>query len=130
MRAGAPFRFVLVSAAAFGLDAMLAIWLRSEAGWPVWLAAAVSFMTVAVLAYPLHEYWTFSRERGGGSARRLVRTLVASAVALSARTAVIAILETVHEPDLYMAAAYLLAGALASLSLNYAASRAWVFRTA
>lgn len=130
MRSGAPFRFVLVSAAAFGLDAMLALWLRAEAGWPVWLAAAASFMAVAALAYPLHEYWTFARERAGGSARRLARTLAASAAALSVRAGVIATLEAVHEPGLYLAAAYLLAGALASLTLNYAVSRAWVFRSA
>ncbi len=130
MRSGVPYRFVLVSAAAFGLDAMIALALRTQAGWPVWLAAAASFLIVAVLAYPLHEYWSFARQGAGRSGRRLARTVAAACASLSARVAVVALLEAAHEPDVALAAVYLLCGALVSLTLNYAISKAWVFRAA
>lgn len=130
MRAGVRYRFLLVSAAAFGLDALIAIWLRTEFGWAVWTAAAVSFLTVAVAAYPLHEYWTFSREGGRGSARRLAQTVAAACVSLCVRIGVVAGLERAWEPDALLAAGYLLAGAACSLTANYVFSRIWVFRGA
>jgi len=130
MRSGFRYRFVLVSAAAFGLDALIAIGLRTQLGWPVWTSAAVSFLTVAILAYPLHEYWTFSREGGGGSARRLAQTVAASCVSLCVRIGVVAGLEVAHEPGALLAAGYLLAGAACSLAANYLFSRMWVFRGA
>lgn len=121
-------RFFLASLAAFTLDLALALVLREAFGLSVTLSAAISFVTVAGATYFVHEYWTFARSESRTSAGRLTRNLISNGVAFTTRISLIAIIETIHQPEsTLLAAAYVAAGAAASLTVNYLLNRFWVF---
>ncbi len=122
-----PMRYLLVSAGAFALDLGLALWLRETTGLPISIAAAASFTLAAFCSYLIHEHWTFQRAASRASAGRLARNIAANLAALGARVALIAAMEAMQDPDVALAAVYVIIGAGASISVNYLLNRFWVF---
>lgn len=122
-----PVRFAVVSVAAFAVDLALALTLRDAFGLAVSQAAALSFVLLAFATYFIHEHWTFRREGSRSSARRMARNVAANMTALTARVAVIAALEALHDPGMALAAAYIVVGGGASLGVNFLLNRFWVF---
>jgi putative flippase GtrA len=120
-------RFALVSVAAFAVDLALALTLRDAFDLAVSAAAAMSFVLMAFVTYLIHEHWTFRREGSRSSARRLARNVAANIAALTVRVALIAAMEALHEPGAALAAAYIVIGGGASLSVNFLLNRFWVF---
>ena len=59
-------RFLTVAVAGVIVDIALSWALATQAGVPLWIAAACGFLTAAAMNYAFHELWTF---RSG--ARRL-----------------------------------------------------------
>jgi len=120
-------RFLAVSLAAFAIDVMLVLALRTWLGLSVTASAAIAFAAVGSVAYLAHEHWTFRRVGARASARRWLQTLVSLGLAFCVRVGVIAALEAVRAPDLAITPVYVGAGAGASLCVNYLLSRFWVF---
>ncbi|MBI1360760.1 MAG: hypothetical protein GC155_10835 [Alphaproteobacteria bacterium] len=120
-------RFLVVSAAAFGVDVALALAGRRIFDVPVWLAAAIAYGIVSSAFYFVHEHWTFARPNSRTSARRMIQTVISSALSMVGRIGLIALLEAWHEPGLVGAASYIWLGAMVSLMINYTLSRFWVF---
>jgi putative flippase GtrA len=125
----APGRYLVVAIGAFLVDLALALSLREGLGLPVWLAAAISFVVVGAAAYFVHEHWTFRRAESRTSAGRFVRNMIALLAAFSTRVGLIAAMEAVHDPEALLAAVYIGAGAVASLSVNFLLNRFWVFQS-
>jgi putative flippase GtrA len=120
-------RFLVVSAAAFCVDLVLALATFKLLGVPVWVAAAIAYGVVASAFYFVHEHWTFAHPASRNSARRLVQTVVSACISLGGRIGLIRLLEVWHEPHLLGAAGYIWVGAIVSLVINYGLSRFWVF---
>lgn len=121
-------RFLFVSIVAFLVDIVLALALREVFHLSVTLAAAISFIVIGIATYFVHEYFTFRSADSKASGGRLARNLVSSIAAFTTRVTVIAILEGIATPDsTFLAAAYIAAGAGASLAVNYTLNRFWVF---
>lgn len=120
-------RYVAASVVAFALDLVFALCLREFLGVPVSVAAAVSFIVIAVCIYFVHEYWTFARDGAGATPGRMGRNFLSQTAALATRITIIAILEKIHDPGTLMAAAYIITGAGCSLTVNFLLNRFWVF---
>lgn len=121
------FRFAIASIAALAADFMLTMALHGLSPLPLHVCAAISFVAIGCAFYFVHEHWTFHAPASRSSPARMARNLVVLGCAFTARVGVIATLEFLHRPDSLLAALYVLAGAGVSFSLNYIASRAWVF---
>jgi putative flippase GtrA len=87
-------RFVGVSALGLVVDIALALILHDGLGWPLWLAATVSFFAIAGVNYLLFEFWLFAGKGGRFSARRALGVLAASSVAAAARIGAVVALES------------------------------------
>jgi putative flippase GtrA len=120
-------RFLLVSAAAFCVDLVLALALHRLTHIPVWLAAGLAYGVVSAAFYFVHEHWTFARAGSRNSAWRMTQTVISSVISVSGRIGLIYLLEAWREPGLVGATAYIWLGAMVSLMINYTLSRFWVF---
>lgn len=121
-------RYLAASIVGFLLDMVFALTLREVLGIPVAAAAAISFVTIGVCLYMVHEYWTFAGSDSRATPGRMGRNFLAQSAALATRITIIAILEAIHDPGTALAAAYILAGAGCSLTVNFLLNRFWVFR--
>lgn len=121
------FRFLIVSAAAFCIDLVLALAAHRLFHIPVWLAAGIAYAVVSAAFYFVHEHWTFERAGSRNSAWRMTQTVVTSIVSMGGRIGVIYLLEAWREPGIVGATAYIWLGAMISLMINYTLSRFWVF---
>lgn len=120
-------RFAIASIAALAADVVLTLVLHGATPLPLYACAALSFVIVGGAFYFVHEHWTFGHSASRNSPSRMAKNLVALACAFVARVGVIAALELVQKPDGLLAAAYMLAGAGVSFTVNYLANRVWVF---
>lgn len=120
-------RFASVTFVAFVIDIVLVLFLRKLLQMPLWLCVAVSFVTIGVALYFVHEYWTFKRRRSGFSYTRLRQTMLTIAIAFIVRVGLIALLATMHQPGDGLTVAYVIVGGLASFVSNYLLIRFWVF---
>jgi putative flippase GtrA len=120
-------RFLIVSAAAFCVDLVVALSISRLLHIPFWLATGFAYVMVSGAFYFVHERWTFAREGSRESAGRLAQTMASSAISLSGRIAVIYLLTSWHRPGMVGEAAYFWLGSMVSLGINYSLSRFWVF---
>ena len=127
MPASTGIRYALASVAALGTDFLLTIILYAATPLPLYACAAITFVTVGVAFYFVHEFWTFKAERSRASASRLTRNLLVLGIAFLARISTIAILEAIHPADGILPVIYFGAGAGLSFTINYLVNRAWVF---
>lgn len=127
MPASSGIRYALASVAALGVDFVLTIILYSFTDLPLYACASITFVTVGVSFYFVHEYWTFRAEDSRVSAARLTRNLFVLGCAFLARVSIIAILEFIHPADGLLPVLYFGVGAGLSFTINYLVNRAWVF---
>ena len=131
-RVMAFLKFGAASAIGFALDLALALVLHEALLLPLWLAATISFFTIAVLNYLLFEFWVFRDARRDASLQRAFGVLVASSIAAVARIATIVLLDGAVTALLGSGRAHdvvlLIAGAGVSLVVNFLINRTVVFR--
>ena len=118
-------RFFLVSVAGLAVDIGIAFSIATLLGAPLWIAAATGFLVAACGNYILHKLWTFRREASRISRGRAVQYLIASAVTLMSRLAIVAWLNTWLSRD--HALAILIGSAALSFFVSYAISSFLIF---
>ncbi|MFV2091459.1 MAG: GtrA family protein [Hyphomicrobiales bacterium] len=120
-----------MSGIGFLVDMGLALGLYEYAGLALWLAATISFFTVAGLNYLLFEFWIFRAPNGALSWRRLGGVLMASIVAASTRIGTILGLSTplaaLITDNRSLSLALLVSGGAVSVVVNFALNRTLVF---
>ncbi len=120
-------RFAIASLAALAADFLLTLALHGFSPLPLYVCAAISFVAIGCAFYFVHEHWTFHDDASRNSPTRMAKNLVVLGCAFTARVGIIAILESLQQPDNLLASLYILAGAGVSFSVNYLANRVWVF---
>jgi putative flippase GtrA len=123
-------RFFAVTVLGVVIDIAIAFGLASLAGVPLWLAAAIGFALAASANYVLHQTWSFRSGSRSLSAGRAARYAGVALATLGVRVAVVAALANAlgPQPGDLLALAILICGAGVSFFVNYALSRALVFR--
>ncbi len=127
-RLGEQFwRFCIVGAAAFVVDAGIAQALVSWAAWNAYLASGLSYLAAATAAWWLNRRFTFGASQAPAHrewATYLVVNASGGAVNVVVRYALIGAFETVRAwPWIGVAA-----GSVAGLLVNFAANKWYVFR--
>jgi putative flippase GtrA len=120
-------RYAIAAVAALCVDFALTLTLHAFTPLPLYACAAISFVTIGIGFYFIHEFWTFRAEGSRASAARLSRNLLVLGCAFLARISTIATLEFVHPPEGILAMVYFGVGAGLSFTINYLVNRAWVF---
>lgn len=118
-------RFFLVSLAGVTIDLAVAYAVAIGLGAPLWLAAAIGFITAVGVNYLLHEVWTFQARRQRPSRKRALRYLGIALVTLMSRLAVVAWMGGWMGRD--QALLILIAGAGVSFFVNYGLSKTFLF---
>lgn len=127
----APTRFVryfLASVAALCLDIFLTLTLHTLTPLPLYVCSGIAFVSVGIVFYFVHEYWTFRAVESRASAGRLVRNLATLALSLATRVSSIAVMESLLPPEGLLATLYICIGAGLSFTVNFLVNRFWVFR--
>lgn len=113
-------RYLAVVVMGFVLDLGVTLAMNRLVGLSLTLSAAMGFGLALGLNYLLFEFWVFRRGERGLSGRRLGATVVSSVIALSARLIVVeGLSRLVGTESSLRATAIVLAGALASMAVNY-----------
>lgn len=120
-------RFFIVALIGLMFDLAISWLLANHLGWPLWLAAASGFVSVAALNYVLHELWTFRNGEQQLSASRALGYSITLLITLAVRVAVVAWLAVSwgSAPSLLV----LVMGAFASFVVNFLLSKTLVFRS-
>ncbi|NJM35196.1 MAG: GtrA family protein [Rhodomicrobium sp.] len=121
-------KFFMASVAALLTDMALALALYQLTPLTLTACSVIAYITVGAVFYFVHEYITFMRPGSSRNGRRFLANISVLGLAFLSRISTIALLETIHKPDGLMAAAYILAGAGISFTINYALNRHWVFK--
>lgn len=122
-------RFAAVAVAGLAVDISLAWGLSAVVGFNLVLAAAAGFVAGATFNYLLHEFWTFRRSERRLSSARMLRYGAALGATLATRLAVVyALSQILHAKQGELA--ILLLATILSFSVNYLASKYFVFKSA
>lgn len=113
-------RYLAVVIVGFVVDLAVTLTLNRMLGLPLTPSAGAGFGLALGLNYLLFEFWVFRRSERRLSAGRLGATAVSSLIALSGRLIVVEGLSRLVGTDSALrAAGIVLAGALASMMINY-----------
>ena len=126
-------KFVAVSGFGLLLDIMLALFLSEFLAFPLWIAATISYFTIAVLNYLAFQFWVFSDNGRDLSILRLLLTVMASCAAVAVRIgtllALTPLISVMGWPDVFQSATLLVVSAACSVMVNFLINRYFVFRT-
>ncbi len=113
-------RYLAVVILGFVVDLAVTLTLNRMLGLPLTPSAGVGFGLALGLNYLLFEFWVFRRAERGLSAGRLGATVVSSLIALSGRLIVVeGLSRLIGTESTLRAIGIVLAGALASMTINY-----------
>ena len=117
-------RFLCVSASAFVIDLFLVAIIIFLTSVHVLFATALSFLTLAALAYLVHEFWTFSNASSRFSVKRLIGVISAAATGLTVRLILLSLLIALFPgAPRELQLGFVAAAAVGSLCVNYLLNR-------
>jgi putative flippase GtrA len=119
-------RFGMVTLLGLIVDLAVAIVLTRVAGLPLWLAAAVGFVSGAICNYIIHELWTFTHGARRLSNLRALRYILVVTVSFFARIGTVFLLQGLFSSE-NAELPILICAVGVSFLLNYVSSRRWVF---
>jgi len=128
LRRNPAARYFAASLIALVADYALTMCVYTLAGIDLSSASAISFVTVGLLFYLVHEFWTFREDGSRFSAKRMVANMGVLCVAGAVRVAIIAALELARSPEGLWVSLYFAAGVAGSFTTNYVLNRYFVFR--
>lgn len=121
-------RYLAASVAALAADYALTLCLFHFAGLTLTLAAAIAFFAVGLLFYFVHEFWTFQSDSSAFSLARLGGNLGVLVAAGAVRVGVIALLESLRQPEGIWVSIFFAIGVGCSFTTNFILNRFLVFR--
>jgi putative flippase GtrA len=121
-------RFFFVSVFGVLIDLSIAYSLVAMFGILTWVAAAVGFLTGAIVNYFCHELWTFTNREKMPSGSRAVKYIATSALTLAVRIGVAVGLEIILKYENMLCILLFAAGV--SFFFNFIVSKFFVFSNA
>lgn len=119
-------RFIAVAIVGLAIDLTIALIAVRLLALPLWLASLAGFTVAAAVNYAIHELWTFRTGARRLSSLRALRYASSLVAILAARVAAVtALAATLGDGQAFFV---LVAGAGASLGINFLVSKHYVFR--
>lgn len=122
-------RFASVAVAGLAVDISLAWGLSAVAGFSLILGSATGFVAGATFNYLMHEFWTFPRSERKLSCTRMLRYVAVLVATLTTRLAAVYALSQILQA-MQSELVILLLATILSFSVNYLASKYFVFKSA